>query len=338
MGKRANTHPDEIAEWPNLVRAAYRAARGKWAHPEVAEFLAALEPNLCALRAGILDGTVPVGAFTVFRIRDPKPRVIRAPCFRERVLHHAIMARAAPVLDRALVDDTFACRVGKGTLAAVRRCQQHLRRFPWYAKLDVRGYFASIDHAVLTAQLARRFKSRRLLHLFGRIIDAHHDAPGKGLPIGALTSQFFANAYLGPCDRFLLESRGVCGVIRYMDDFLFWDRSRERVAQVDREVRTFLSDELRLAAKNPPHINRSSGGVTVCGYRVFSGTIRLARSRRLRFAAAVRRWESLYQRGHIDAGELQRGVSAAVAITAHADAAAWRRRWLEKRSERDEGA
>jgi hypothetical protein len=140
MGKRANTGPDEIAAWPNLVWAAYRAARGKQFRPEVASFLAALDGNLKALRTGILDGTVPIGEFTEFRIRDPKPRVIRAPCFRERVLHHAIIACAGPILDRALIDDTFACRVGRGTLAAVRRCQQHIRRFPWYAKLDVRGY------------------------------------------------------------------------------------------------------------------------------------------------------------------------------------------------------
>jgi len=264
MGKRADIDLDEIADWSNLVEAAYRAALGKRSHPDVAEFLNSLDSRLASLRAEILGGTVSVGATTEFHIRDPKPRVIHAPCFRERVLHHAVMARVGPVLDRALIDDTFACRVGKGTVAAVRRCQQHARRFPWYAKLDIRGYFASIEHAVLQAQLARRFKSSRLLHLLGRIIDSHHTAPGKGLPIGALTSQYFANAYLGPCDRFLLESCRVSGVVRYMDDFLFWDLSRERVTQTVEQVRAFAADELRLTVKDefqlPPRVGRDRVG------------------------------------------------------------------------------
>ena len=84
-----------------------------------------------------------------FEIRDPKPRAIFAPCFRERVLHHALMDRIGPVLDRALINDSYACRAGKGTLAATARVHEHVRRFPWYAKMDVRAYFASIRHSIL---------------------------------------------------------------------------------------------------------------------------------------------------------------------------------------------
>ena len=325
MGKRAKLNPDDIADWRNLVAAAFRAAQGKRAQPEVARFLADLDANLATLRKQILSGTISVGESTTFHILDPKPRVIHAPSFRERVLHHAIMAHVGPILDRALIEDTFACRVGKGTLAAVQRCQEHVRRFGWYAKLDIRGYFASIDHTVLKAQLARRLQSRRLLHLLDRIIDSHNNVPGKGLPIGALTSQFFANSYLDACDRFLLESRRVSGMIRYMDDFLFWDRSRERVTQIVQEVRAFVADYLHLIVKDSVQINRSVRGVTVCGYRVYPGTIRLGPSRRRRYTAVKRRWEKRYCLGEIDAGELQRGVDAAIAITIHADAETWRR-------------
>ncbi len=149
---------EDVASWDNLTRALERAARGKRYRPEVMAFLARADAHLAELQSQMLDGTVPLGRMTRFRIRDPKPRVIHAPSFPERVLHHAIVAHVGPVLDRALVDDTFACRTGKGTLAAVQRCQQHVRRFPWYAKLDIRQYFASVDHAVLKAQLRRRLK------------------------------------------------------------------------------------------------------------------------------------------------------------------------------------
>jgi len=215
--KRTRIELDEIASWHNLNLALERAARGKRYRPEVMAFLESADVNLATLQSQLLAGTVPLGNMTRFHIRDPKPRVIHAPCFQERILHHAIMAHVGPVLERALVDDTFACRTGKGTLAAVQRSQHHVRRFPWYAKLDIRQYFASVDHEILKGQLRRRLKPGPLLTLLDRIIDAHQDAPGKGLPIGALTSQVFANFYLTPLDRFLLETCKVAGMVRYMD-------------------------------------------------------------------------------------------------------------------------
>jgi hypothetical protein len=236
------------------------------------------------------------------------------------------MAHVGPVLERALVDDTFACRTGKGTLAAVRRCQQHVRRFPWYAKLDIRQYFASVDHQILKSQLRRRLKGEALLSLLDRIIDAHQDAPGKGLPIGALTSQVFANFYLNPLDRLLLETCQVSGMARYMDDFVCWDQSRQRVVDVVQQACAFVAEHLHLTVKETRQLNRSERGLPICGYRVFAGTIRLARSRRQRYLRAVRHWERLYRMDQISARQLQAGYDAALAITAHADAAAWRRR------------
>lgn len=263
---------------------------------------------------------------TRFPIRDPKPRIIHAPCFRERVLHHAIVAYIGPVLERTLIDDTFACRAGKGTLAAVHRCQAHIRRFPWYAKLDVRQYFASIDHSILKRQLRQRFKSAPLLQLLDRIIAAHEEAPGKGLPIGALTSQVFANFYLNPLDRFLLESCHVAGMVRYMDDFVAWDASRQRMVDIVNQTKAFLQQELKLTAKDTVQINRSARGLPMCGYRIFAGTIQLARSRRKRYVRAKDYWERHYHTGKIDARHLQTGFDAALAITAHAQATTWRRR------------
>ncbi|WP_179138077.1 RNA-directed DNA polymerase [Candidatus Entotheonella palauensis] len=324
--KRTAIRLEDIASWHNLARAVERAARGKRYRPEVVAFVSQLDRNLAMLRTGILNGTVPVGQSAQFHIRDPKPRVIHAPCFRERVLHHAIMAHVGPVLDRALIDDTFACRTGKGMLAAVRRCQHHIRRFPWYAKLDVRQYFASIDHGVLKHQLRHRLKSAPLLALLDRIIDAHHVRPGKGLPIGALTSQIFANFYLNPLDRFLMQTCRIAALVRYMDDFVCWDGSKQRAGEVVRRARDFLRLELDLTVKETWQINQSARGLPMCGYRIFPGTIRLARSRRQRYIRVKRYWERQYRAGRISARMLQAGFDAALAITAHADAKAWRRR------------
>jgi hypothetical protein len=313
----------DVADLHHLAEAAFRACRGKRNRPEVRTFLSRLDQELPMLRREILDGSIRLGQGLHFRIRDPKPRHIFAPCFRERVLHHALMAHVGPVLERALVDDSFACRTGKGTLA-VNRTQHHVRRFPWYAKMDVRAYFASVDHEILERRLGRVLKGAGLLELIHRIIAAHQDSPGKGLPIGALTSQCFANFYLDPLDRFLLESCRVRGLVRYMDDFVFWTGTRAEAARVAAAAASFLELNLSLTAKAPIQINRSERGVTICGFRVLPGAIRLSQRRRRRYLDALRRCEADFAAGRVDAPQLQRAYDSAHAITAHAEARAWR--------------
>jgi RNA-directed DNA polymerase len=330
--RRTRIDLEDVAALSNLAEAAFRAARGKRARPDVASFLDRLDDEVAALRNAILDDSVELGEGSRFTIRDPKPRRIFAPCFRERVLHHAVMALVGPVLDRTLVADSFACRTGKGSLAAVKRAQQHVRRFPWYAKLDVRAYFASIDHAFLHDRLRRVLKGAGLLHLIERIIASHHDSPQKGLPIGSLTSQCFANFYLGSLDRFLLEQQRVRGIVRYMDDFVLWTDSRSLARQASEASAAFLESRLALTAKRPIQINRSARGVSVCGYRVLPGALRLSQRRRQRYLAALRSAEAAYRIGRLDGIGLQRRADAALAITAHADATAWRKARLAARA------
>jgi len=319
-----------VADWHNLSEAFHRAAIGKRSRQEVQRFAANLDCELADLSREILAGTVAVGRMRRFRIRDPKPRIIHAPCFRERVLHHAIMAHVGPVLDRTLVEDTFACRVGKGSLAAVHRARHHMRRFPWYAKIDIRAYFASIDHVLLGGMLARRFKDKPLLALMRRIVAAHQVAPGKGLPIGALTSQHFANYYLSGLDRLLLEGCKVRGLVRYMDDLVWWGDSREAVHQALDAAVGYTHDRLALTIKQPVQVGRSRHGLSFCGYRILPGRLLLSRRRKRRYAECRRDWEAAYGNGLIDARTLQAGYASALAITDHADAGSWRREQLRR--------
>ncbi|MCP4389823.1 MAG: RNA-dependent DNA polymerase [Gammaproteobacteria bacterium] len=329
--KRSAVSIRDVADWHNLGAAFRRAAIGKGQRDEVRLFRADLDGELARLHGEILDGTVEVGRMRCFRIRDPKPRTIHAPCFRERVLHHALIAHVGPVLDRALMDDTFACRPGKGALAAVKRAQVHARRFPWYAKIDIRAYFASIDHETLLALLERRFKDGGLLHLLRRIIDAHHTELGKGLPIGALTSQNFANYYLSGLDRLLLEDSSVRGLVRYMDDLVWWGDDRTAVRAALDKARVFTKARLSLDIKTPVQIGRSSNGLSFCGYRILPGRLLLSRRRKRRYAEFRQKWEGAFAAGLVDAQTLQAGFDSARAITAHADAAAWRREQLHRR-------
>jgi len=187
--KRSRVGISEVADWHSLVTAFARAALGKCGRADVERYRRELDGELRLLHEGLLRGDYPVGRMRRFTIRDPKPRVIHAPCFRERVLHHALVAQMGPVMDRALVHDVYACRIGKGAHVAVQRVQHHARRWPWYAQIDIRQYFSSIDHRALLGLIARKFSDHDLLALVARIVAAHENAPGRGLPIGALTSQ-----------------------------------------------------------------------------------------------------------------------------------------------------
>ncbi len=331
MSKRSRVGLVEVADWPNLAAAFGRAAKGAGDRQAAECYRARLETELACLGREIRSEVVRVGQMTGFCIRDPKPRVIHAPCFRERVLHHALMAHVGPVLDRALVDDTFACRKGRGALAAVRRCQHHQRRYPWYVQIDIRAYFACIDHQVLLRLLARKFKNAGLLRLMERIIVSFHAAPGKGLPIGALTSQHFANFYLSGLDRWLLETVRIRGMVRYMDDSVWWCDDRKQARETLRQAQEWMSEQLKVEIKQPARIGRSRDGLLFCGYRALPGALLLSRRRKRRYAQRRRYWESQYELGRIDAAALQAGFAAALAITAHTDAAAWRREQLRRR-------
>jgi len=328
--KRKKITLHDVADLKTLCLAAYRAAKGKRDRHQVASFFAEFDAEIERLQQGILEGTIPVGRTTEFQIFDPKPRRIHAPVFPERVLHHAVIGHVGPVLDRALIDDTFACRVGKGAIAAVRRARQHCQRFPWYAKIDVRQYFPSVDHEALFQLVCRKVKDDDLLHLIWRIIRAHESSPGVGLPIGALTSQHFANFYLNGHDRFLLRDPSVLGLVRYMDDTVFWCPSKETAQNMVARSREFLAARLNLRLHPRAQINRSSHGVTFCGFRVFSGSIRLTLRRRRLYAAARARWERRYAAGEISANQLQNGYAAALGIILHADSDAWRGNQLSR--------
>jgi RNA-directed DNA polymerase len=326
--KRSGIDLHDVADWNNLVAATWRAAQGKRDRPEVQRFLVNVDEQLSALRTDILNETLQVGAVRQFRIRDPKPRLIHAPAFRERVLHHALIAQIGPVLDRTLVFDTYACRPGKGTLAAVQRCHEHLRRYPWSGKLDVRTYFASIDHGLLINLLARRLKDPGVLRLCTQLIASHATGPGRGLPIGALTSQHFANYYLGGFDRFLVESCRVQGMVRYMDDVLWWGEDKASVRKVFSVGRDYLGECLALSIHEPGVVQRSVQGATFCGFRLLPGQWRLSLRRRRRYTYLRKKWETRYANGEIDALALQRAYAAVVGATLHADAAGWRQRQL----------
>jgi len=319
-----------IAERANLMLAVWKAARGKRTRPAVTRYLDDLDRNLNALADEILTERAPRGRFHTFTIHDPKRRTITAACFADRVLHHAILNLAESRFERMLVPSTYACRPGKGVHAAVAAVQRHLQCCddrPWLVQVDVDGYFPSIDHRILTELLARRFKDDRFLALLGRIIDrGASSGRACGLPIGSLTSQHFANAYLDGADRFLLSLPGVRGHVRYMDDIVWWCRDRRVASESLRELVGHLRETRALRLKTSARIVRSECGLQYCGFRVRRGVV-LASSRKLsRYRRACRRIEEAMKRGRVAEQDIQRASDGALATLAGCETSGFRAR------------
>lgn len=227
------------------------------------------------------------------------------------------------MLDRWLIDDTFACRVGRGREAAFKQAMHFCRTQSWCLKLDVRKYFDSIDHDRLLELLTRRFKEVPLHVVFDKIVRSFRGAQGMGLPIGSLMSQHFANFYLGWLDRYVKEALQVRGYVRYMDDMLMWGNDRQELQRVQRACELFVADELRLEFK-PAQVRPVEQGISFLGCRLFPNHVELNRRSKQRWQRRVRFLEKAYRLGLISDLDLQKRLASLTAFARGGGARSWK--------------
>lgn len=316
---------DSAVEPENLKLAFWKASRGKRARADQRAFAANLEPELANLRRVMLDGSYPVGNYRRFTVYEPKERIICAAAFPERVLHHALMNVLEPWLEKKLIYDTYACRKGKGQLAAVKRAQHFARRYKYFLKCDIRKFFDSIPHEGIEEMLECTIKDPRIKEWLTRIVDTYETSPGKGLPIGNLTSQHLANLYLNGLDRFV-STQGKIGYVRYMDDFLVWSDEKAELCSIRNLTADFVWRVLGLELKPTPYINRTSHGVDFLGLRVYPQVIRANRASLDRFNRKSRQYDMLLANGVWNEQTYQSRMTALTAFLEQADTLGWRRK------------
>ena len=172
--KRIRIDLEQIASHANLTLALHKSASGKRHRDQVSRFLQQAEKNLNQLAQAILDDRMSYGDFRSFIIQDPKRRTIHAACFEDRVFHHALINLAGPVLERAMLPTSFACRPALGVHRAATTVQQSVHRYGWYGKLDIDSYFACIDQDILLSILLRRFKGQAFETQLQRLLSCYH--------------------------------------------------------------------------------------------------------------------------------------------------------------------
>jgi len=284
--QRAGNLMGKICEIDNLYLAFHKASKGKLCDSAAIDYRDNLHANIALLQKQLIDGNVSIGNYHYFTIYDPKVRLICAADFPERVLHHALMNICHQYFERQLIYDTYATRPGKGTYAALERAKKAMKKFQYVAKMDVRKYFDSISHNVLISKLQHIFKDKQLLYIFEQIIGSYHVKLNHGIPIGNLTSQYFANYYLSEFDHFAKEILKIETYIRYMDDILIfgneWDLLQNQVSMLKEKAKTDLS----LLFK-PTIFSSCENGMVFLGYKLFPNRILLSRASKKRFVNKI---------------------------------------------------
>ncbi len=288
--KRVGNLIEKIADMENLYLAFYKARKGKDAKTDVLAYRQDFDSHLRKLQAEILSGDVQVGDYHFFTIYEPKERQICAASFPERVLHHALMNVCHPIFERLQIFDSYATRKDKGTHAALNRAEQFHYKNRWFLKLDIRRYFDSIDHELLFELIRRKIKDRSVLQIFKKIIASYETEVGKGLPIGNLTSQYFANYYLSFVDRYIQEELKISAYVRYMDDMILWSNDKAKLKEAQNLVTTFLSEKLALTLK-VSLLNKNVHGLTFLGFRLFREKTWLAKQSKKRFVHKAKKYE-----------------------------------------------
>jgi hypothetical protein len=341
----------QVCAFENLYHA-YRAARkGKRGKAPAATFEREQERELLHLQHELLTETYTPGAYHSFYIHEPKRRLISAAPFRDRVVHHALINLIEPIWERRFIFDSYANRVGKGTHRALDRCQQFARRYRYVLQCDLKQFFPSIDHALLRGALARHIRDDAALRLCDKILASGQGVlseeyemawfPGddllaflrqRGLPIGNLTSQFWANVYLNAFDHFVKRDLKCPAYLRYVDDFLLFaddpGRLREwRAALVERLARLRLSLHLNRAQAFPV-----SAGIPFLGFRVYPTHRRLKRRNGLAFQRRFRQLVQRLARGEIELVQLHASVRGWVNHVRYGDAYGLRQSLLGRRA------
>lgn len=298
--KRYGNLFEEIVSFDNFLLAARKSFRGKKHKNAALAFNFNMENEIIVLQEELKSKTYTPCDLEIFYIREPKVRKIGAAEFRDCVVHHAICNILEPFFEKSYINHSYACRKGKGTHRAVKQAQIYCRQYSYFLKCDINKYFESIDHQVLKKMLRNRFKDPELLWLLDIIIDNGSESE-KGIPIGNLTSQHFANFYLDKLDHYIKDVLRVKGYLRYMDDFILYGDEKKELHLLKSVISDFLSETLRLQLKEKGcFIAPCGSGVPFLGFRIFPGIIRMRNENKRRWLKKLRLKVKAFELGLID--------------------------------------
>jgi retron-type reverse transcriptase len=315
---------EEIYDFDNLMKAYHAARKHKRYRPEVVKYTANLEENLLNLHNHLIHKTWSPGRAREFVVIEPKMRLIQAPPFKDRVLHHAVVDVVEPLFERRFIHHSYACRKGKGTQAGVLALQHMLRKAQrrwdsvYLVQADVRKFFDSLPHSAVLDSVAKTIECPDTLWLWRAMIGGYGHDDGIGHPVGALSSQLNANATLDCVDHEMTDTHGAGQYVRYMDDVVIVCSSKSEAWERLYQLQDCLAR--RGLSLNPKtQVRPASAGVDWCGYRIWSTHI-LPRKRNIkRFRRQLKILQHRYAKGAASLDEVRQHLHAFLAYAKHCD-------------------
>lgn len=334
MPKTYNNLYSDICSFENLHLAYLKARKCKRYRQEVLLFSNNLEENLVNLKEEISNKTYKNGTYKTFYIYEPKKRKIMALPFRDRVLHHALCNIIEPILERIFIYDSYACRVGKGAHAGADRLTQFLKETKrkyskvYCLKCDIKNYFGSIDHNILLEFIRRKIKCQSTMQLIENIINSTDGI--KGIPIGNLTSQLFANLYLNELDYFIKHNLKIKYYIRYMDDWIILSPDKKYLWDILKQIKIFLQENLFLELNNKTSIFPISQGIDFLGYRIWPTHKLLRKNSKKRMKRKLKIYQILYKENKINIDKIIPSLMSWLGHASHCNSYNLRKKILGK--------
>ena len=318
---------NEIANFQSLIKAAHKAILGKRSKPGAAGFMANLEKECLALEYGLKAGTYQPGRYKIIHIKSPKERMVSAAPFRDRVVHHALFQLIEPLIEPSFIFDSYANRKGKGTHKAVIRYEKYRDRYQHVLRCDLYRYFPSIDHEIIKRDFRRYIACPRTLWLMDLIVDCsnpqepvHLHFTGddlleplvrkRGLPIGNLTSQFFANLYLNGMDHFIKEVLKVKAYVRYVDDFALFSDDPNELQYWQHELSNYLVGRRLKLHPDKTYIAQTNIPTRFLGYELHQAYRRLPEDSVNRFRGRFRSMQDQIKAGTLSMADMRCAVKA----------------------------
>ncbi len=315
----------KFTSFKNLYLAYKNARKSKPNKKQTIKFSLNLEKELFLIQEQLLNKQYVFSKYFTFKIYEPKERIISAPCFRDVVVQHAIINVIEPIFDKSFINNSFACRKNKGVYKGLLSIKDIVQKsnFPkYYLKQDVRKYFPSIDKDILKETISKKIKDKELLDLIYQIIDSYCSKKGesKGIPIGNLTSQLFANIYLNKLDQYVTHNLKIKHYCRYVDDFLIFSDCSKTLKKIRYKTKKFLNINLLLdVPKCKQYINLTNKGVDFVGYKTFPTKIRLRKTNTQKFMKKTKHNMHLYKHKKLSKTKLHTSMCSYIAYAKKAN-------------------
>ncbi|MBU2589552.1 MAG: helix-turn-helix domain-containing protein [Nanoarchaeota archaeon] len=330
---------NELCSYENLETAFNRARKGKTLKEYVINFEKKLKKNLLQLRTELVMHTYQPKPLEIFILRDPKTRKISKSEFRDRVVHHAICNIIESVFDKRFIYDSFANRIGKGTLNAIKRFDTFKRKVSknntikcYVLKADIKSYFDTVNQGILIKILSKQIHDDRIMWLIKIILDNHQGKEkNKGMPLGNLTSQFFANVYLNELDQFVKHKLKVKYYIRYVDDFVILHQSKVKLEEYKEKINQFLKEQLNIKLHpEKSQIIKLEKGIGFLGFRIFYHHKLIVKKNMRKFEKKMQRMKKLYQINKINREKIIEKYEGWIAYASNANTYKYRKRMTSK--------